>query len=237
MGKEATKGPHEVISPARIAIVFAAVAAVFGLLSISAQAATVSGTAGSIRYTGTPGEKSELYIYAASAYVVHVQETGKQGLTAIGTCKADPLNPTQDANCPRPPETPGHPSIFIDTGDNNDVVQNVYTNNTAEIHLGPGSDRIFQGDNHAPVNVYGDDGNDQLMASGRDGITSVGYNDTVVPGEGADKIAWGQFPGYGLVGSDTVNLAEIKAKGDKVQCEGADDTVSGAGKGDKLKGC
>lgn len=226
------------ISRARIAVIFAATTVLACALSASAEAATVSGTANGITYTGTPGEKSELYIYAQSASVIHIQETGKKGLTATGSCTLDPLNPTMDANCPRPPETAGHASIFIDTGDNNDFVQDVYTNNTAQIQLGTGADKIAQSDNHAPVTVYGGDGNDQLMGSGRDGTTGLGYSDTIVPGEGADKVSWGYtFGGGELAGADTVDLTELKAKGDKIQCSGGDDAVANKGKGDKLKGC
>jgi hypothetical protein len=226
------------ISPARIAILVGAVAAlVSALAATGASAARVYGEPGTIEFSGIGSEKNVVDIYTLNGEVV-VNEEGKNlGVFPAGTCHRHPSYPdaTQVAVCPVPQGTTGQPKIIIDTGQGNDFVH-VYTYSDLQIRLGAGNDKLIAYDNQGPAAIDGGDGNDVLTGTGVDPLTHLGFNDLIMPGEGADKVAWGLSAGYGLSGSDEVDLAENKPKSDKVQCDGGD-TVRSRAKQDKTLGC
>lgn len=223
---------------ARISILVFGVLALGAALCATAQASTVHGTADTIVFEGTGEEKNVVDVYKLGDEMVVNEEGRKLSVTPSGTCKRHPSYPdaTQVAVCPIPYGTANQPDVVINTGEGKDFVH-VYTYSTLSIDLGAGTDRLIAYDNVGPASIGGGDGNDRLTGSGRDPFSGAGFDDTIVPGEGSDKVAWGLPDEFGLNGTDSIDLSEVKAKSDKVQCVGGDELITSTERRDKFRYC
>jgi len=208
------------------------------LWAAPAHAADVSVTNGILRYTATPGKKSNVTFVETGAGAVQI---------TAGTGDEDGLNPLTGCVAGAPVVCSGVQSAAIDAGDMSDRITAGYvdTNNTffgltsipAVISGGDGNDALDGGGRGDTIDggpgdddingfagndsIRGGDGNDEITpntgtdaVSGGDGIDTVEYGGRTSPSYTLDGIANdGEAGENDLIGTDVENITSLTSTG------------------------